>query len=174
MQAQALDQHAPALLSLGAGLCRGAGVGGDLAAPARLVQRPALLARQRLPRLLAEPGPALRGGPITEVERGFWSFQPVRDPKPPHADGLGVRNDIDRFVQNRLKLAGLDTAPEADRRTLIRRATFDLTGLPPTPADVRAFVSDKKPGAFRRVVDRLLESPQYGVRWGRHWLDVVR
>ena len=124
--------------------------------------------------MLADGGPRLRGGPITEAERGFWSFQPVRDPKPPHADGPGLRNDIDRFVQNRLKLAGLDAAPEADRRTLIRRATFDLTGLPPTPADVRAFVSDKKPGAFRRVVDRLLESPQYGVRWGRHWLDVVR
>jgi len=124
--------------------------------------------------VLSEGGPTLRGGPITGAERGFWSFQPVRDPTPPKADGPGLRNDIDRFVQDRLEMAGLEAAPAADRRTLIRRATFDLTGLPPTPGEIQEFVVDKKPGAFRRVVDRLLESPQYGVRWGRHWLDVVR
>ena len=124
--------------------------------------------------LLAEPGPALRGGPITERERKFWSFQPVDDPEVPKSGGPDVRNDIDRFVRRRLKLAGLQAVPEADRRTLLRRATFDLTGLPPTPAETRAFLEDDKPGSFRRVVDRLLESPGYGVRWGRHWLDVVR
>ena len=106
--------------------------------------------------------------------REFWSFQPVVDPEIPKSGGPDVRNDIDRFVRRRLKLAGLQAVPEADRRTLLRRATFDLTGLPPTPAETRAFLEDDKPGSFRRVVDRLLESPGYGVRWGRHWLDVVR
>ena len=124
--------------------------------------------------MMLAAGPRLRGGPITDAERGFWSFQPIKDPKPPRADGPGSRDGIDRFVDARLKRAGLDTAPEADRRTLIRRATFGLVGLPPTPEDVEAFLADRKPGAFGRVVDRLLESPQYGVRWGRHWLDVVR
>ena len=116
----------------------------------------------------------LRGGPIKLSERAFWSYQPIRDPRPPVAVGPQVRNDIDRFLQDRLKTARLEAAPETDRRTLIRRATFDLTGLPPTHAEVIAFQADQQPGAFRRVVDRLLESPQYGVRWGRHWLDVIR
>jgi len=119
-------------------------------------------------------GTRLRGGPITPSERAFWSYQPIRDSRPPAAAGPQIRNDIDRFLQDRLKRAGLEPAPETDRRTLIRRATFDLTGLPPTSKEVVAFLADQQRGAFRRVVDRLLESPQYGVRWGRHWLDVVR
>src|SRR5207249_3575707 len=101
----------------------------------------------------------------TAAERSFWAFQPVRDPPVPVGD---VDNPIDAFI--RAKLAGLRPAPPADRRTLIRRATFDLTGLPPTPADVESFVTDSSPDAFAKVVDRLLGSPAYGEKWGRHWL----
>ena len=119
---------------------------------------------------------SLRGGPITDKERSFWSFQPVSDPRPPvfPVGTPGIRNDVDRFVLAQLHAAGLEPVPEADRRTLIRRVTYDLTGLPPTPEDVRKYLTDSKPGALARVVDRLLESREYGVRWGRHWLDVVR
>ncbi len=89
-------------------------------------------------------------------------------------DDAHVLGPIDRFVQQRIEAAGLQPFPAADRRVLIRRATFDLTGLPPTPEEVDAFVNDRSPDAFAKVVDRLLASPQYGERWGRHWLDVVR
>jgi len=85
-----------------------------------------------------------------------------------------VRDPIDRFVLARLEAVGLAPAPAAERSVLIRRATFDLTGLPPTPAEIDAFLRDKQPGAFARVVDRLLASPGYGEKWGRHWLDVAR
>src|SRR5262249_55019578 len=80
----------------------------------------------------------------------------------------------DRFILANLDEHGLTLAPPADRRTLIRRVTFDLTGLPPMPAEVDAFLGDRSPDAFTKVVDRLLASPHYGERWGRHWLDVVR
>src|SRR5207245_10875651 len=80
---------------------------------------------------------------------------------------------IDTFLLARLESRGLTFAPEADRRTLIRRVTFDLTGLPPTPAEVDAFLADRSPDAYERLVDRLLASPRSGERWGRHWLDVV-
>ncbi|WZO99999.1 PSD1 and planctomycete cytochrome C domain-containing protein [Isosphaeraceae bacterium EP7] len=118
-----------------------------------------------------------KGGmtPITDEQRRFWSFLPVVDPAPP-----AVRNaawpvsDVDRFVLARLEAAGLTPALAADKPTLIRRATFDLHGLPPTPEEVAAFLADTSPGAFGRLVDRLLASPRYGQRWGRHWLDVVR
>ena len=86
----------------------------------------------------------------------------------------GPRNDIDRFVLARLEARGLHPAPEADRRTLIRRLSFDLIGLPPEPGDVERFVADTAADAYERLVDRLLASPHYGERWGRHWLDVVR
>ena len=108
-------------------------------------------------------------------DRDYWAFQPVRRPEPPEVlDGGWARNEIDRFVFGRLQNAGLSPAPEADRRTLIRRATFDLLGLPPTPEEVDAFLRDDRPDAFDRLVDRLLESPRYGERWGRYWLDLVR
>ena len=84
------------------------------------------------------------------------------------------RTEIDRFILAALEARGLRPAPPADRRTLIRRATYDLTGLPPTPEEVEAFLADRSPDAFAKVVDRLLASPAYGERWGRHWLDVVR
>jgi len=112
---------------------------------------------------------------ITDEDRKFWSFQPVRVQAPPvAADDRWSRNPIDRFLLARLSAEGLTPAPEADRLTLIRRATFDLTGLPPTPEDVAAFVADTDARAFDRLIERLLASPRYGERWARHWLDLVR
>jgi hypothetical protein len=105
----------------------------------------------------------------------FWSFQPPRDhPIPAVKQSDWPRSPIDRFILARLEASGLSPAAAAEKRTLIRRATFDLIGLPPSPAEVDAFLTDKSPDAFAKVVDRLLASPQYGERWARHWLDVVR
>ena len=104
-----------------------------------------------------------------------WSLRPVVRPSPPaivRADW--PRNPIDRFILDRLERGSLRPSPEADRRTLIRRVTFDLTGLPPTPDEIAAFVAAQSPNAYERLVDRLLASPAYGERWARHWLDVVR
>ena len=89
-------------------------------------------------------------------------------------DASWPRNPVDRFILARLESRGLTPSPPADNRTLIRRATFDLTGLPPTPGEVAAFESDASPDAYVRLVDRLLASPRYGERWGRYWLDVAR
>lgn len=112
---------------------------------------------------------------ITDEDRAFWSFQPIVDPKvPAPKDGGWSLNPIDRFVFERLKAEGMAPAPTADRRTLIRRATYDLHGVPPTPEEVEAFVSDPDPKAYEKLVDRLLASPRYGERWARHWLDLVR
>ena len=119
-------------------------------------------------RLRAEPGG-------DDATLRFWSFQPVGDPRPPAVrDGPWPRGDLDRFVLARLEAEGLTPAPDADKRTLIRRATFDLTGLPPTPEEIDSFLNDASPDAFAKVVDRLLGSKPYGERWARHWLDVVR
>ncbi len=112
---------------------------------------------------------------ITPEQRSFWAFQPPRRPALPTVRDAGwVRSPVDAFVLAGLETKGLTPAPAADRRTLIRRATFDLTGLPPTPAEVDAFLADCSPAAFARVVDRLLASPAYGEKWGRHWLDLAR
>lgn len=112
---------------------------------------------------------------LLEAAKDFWAFQrPVVPPVPDVSDASWVRSPIDRFVLAKLEAAGLEPAPQADRRTLIRRATFELTGLPPTPEEVEAFLADESPDAFARLVDRLLASPAYGERWGRHWLDVAR
>jgi hypothetical protein len=112
---------------------------------------------------------------ITDEQRRFWSFQPVRVVTPPTVrDATWSRSPIDRFILAALEAKGLKPAPAADKRTLIRRATFDLTGLPPEPEEIYAFLTDDSPQAFERVVDRLLASPAYGERWGRHWLDLVR
>lgn len=112
------------------------------------------------------------------VERDHWSFLPRGNPQPPvsedPADRAWVANEIDAFVLARLREADLRPAPRADRTTLIRRLTFDLTGLPPSPDDVAAFVSDPSPHAYEALVERLLASPHYGERWARRWLDVVR
>jgi hypothetical protein len=105
----------------------------------------------------------------------WWSLQPPREHALPAVrDASWAINPIDRFVLAKLESAGLRPSPEADRRTLIRRVTFDLTGLPPAPQDVEQFVADASPGAYAKLVDRLLASPAYGERWARHWLDVVR
>jgi len=112
---------------------------------------------------------------ITPEQRAFWSFQPVHDAAPPQVrHAAWVKGPIDRFILAGLEARDLTPAPAADKRTLIRRATFDLIGLPPTPAEVDAFEKDSAPDAFAKVVDRLLASPHYGERWGRYWLDVAR
>jgi hypothetical protein len=105
----------------------------------------------------------------------FWSFQPIRDHQPPRVkDKSWVRTPIDQFILAKLEEKKLKPIGDADRRTLIRRATFDLTGLPPTPEEIEEFLNDRSPNAFEKVVDRLLASPAYGEKWGRHWLDLVR
>ncbi len=105
----------------------------------------------------------------------FWSFQPVKDHQPPKVkNDAWVKSPIDRFILARLEEKGLKPVADADKRALIRRATFDLTGLPPAPDEVEAFLKDLSPGAFEKVVDRLLASQAYGEKWGRHWLDVAR
>ena len=104
----------------------------------------------------------------------WWSLQPVQPPAPPPIRGTAwPRSDLDRFILARLERASLRPAPEADARTLARRLTFALTGLPPHPADVERFASDPSPAAFDRLVDSLLASPHFGERWARHWMDVV-
>jgi cytochrome c551/c552 len=108
-----------------------------------------------------------------EAAREFWSFQPVREhPEPPRSDWAQTR--IDGFVLKAMKQAGLSPAPPADRATLIRRLYFDLVGLPPSPEEVQKFVRDDSPLAYERLVDQLLQSPQYGERWARMWLDKAR
>jgi len=109
--------------------------------------------------------------PVAQKARTWWAFQLVKKPDVPAATD---RDPIDVFVDEKIAAAGLEKAPPADRRVLLRRATFDLTGLPPTPDEVRDFLADRSPRAFALVVDRLLASPTYGQRWARHWLDVVR
>ncbi len=111
---------------------------------------------------------------ITEEDRQWWSYQPLRKPQVPAAGSGWARNPIDRFIAARLESEGLKPAPEADRATLIRRLYFDLIGLPPSPEEVQAFVNDESPDAYEKLVNKLLDSPQYGERWARHWLDLVR
>lgn len=103
----------------------------------------------------------------------WWSYRPLGKPEVPNLDSPWVRTPIDAFILDALKPRGLAHSGEADRRTLIRRVTYDLTGLPPTPQDVERFVQDPDPRAYERLVDRLLDSKRYGERWARHWLDVV-
>ncbi len=114
-----------------------------------------------------EPGDSGKGG--------HWSFRPVRRPVPPQvSDAQWVRNPIDRFILERLEEEGLEPSPETSRITLLRRLSLDLLGLPPSPAAVDGFLADTRPGAYERLVERLLASPHYGERWGRHWLDAAR
>ena len=114
-------------------------------------------------------------GSIAAAAKRHWAFQPVREPAPPIVQsGAWVQSPVDAFVLARLDAAHIPPAPAAERRALIRRATFDLIGLPPTPAEVEDFARDGSPEAFARVVDRLLASPRYGERWGRYWLDIAR
>ncbi|HEY1986410.1 MAG TPA: DUF1549 domain-containing protein [Terracidiphilus sp.] len=119
-----------------------------------------------------------KSGVITDKQREFWSFQPLKTVTPPRIEDARyahwARTPIDHFILAGLRTSGLAPAPEADRHALIRRVTYDLTGLPPTQQEVDSFLSDKSPKAWEKVVDRLLASPRYGERWGRHWLDVAR
>ena len=120
-------------------------------------------------------GVAIRTGEITAEDRRFWSFQPVGNPAIPKVlTPRWVHTPLDAFILARLEEANITPARPADRRTLLRRVTFDLTGLPPTAEEIQSFLTDTSPDAFAHVVDRLLASRAYGERWGRHWLDVVR
>lgn len=110
-----------------------------------------------------------------ETAKQHWAFQPVRAPSPPAVKQTDwVRTPVDAFILARMEVAGLGPSKAADRRTLIRRVSIDLTGLPPTPADVDEFVNDASPNAWEKVIDRLLASPRYGERWARYWLDLAR
>jgi len=124
----------------------------------------------------APPAPAAKPPMvITAEQRAWWSFRPLTKPSAPDVkNNEWAKTDVDRFILVRLEREGLEPVRPADRRTLIRRATFDLTGLPPTMEEVEAFEKDTSPDAFAKVVDRLLASPRYGEAWGRHWLDVAR
>ncbi|MBK9315264.1 MAG: DUF1549 domain-containing protein [Acidobacteria bacterium] len=115
------------------------------------------------------------GHSITDQDRSFWSFvKPVTQAIPKVNDRKWVRNEIDSFILSRLEENGLQPAPEADPRTLLRRVYFDLTGLPPSPSEMGEFLSNPSDEAYRQVVEKLLASPRYGERWGRHWLDLAR
>ncbi len=124
----------------------------------------------------AVPAPAVaHERVITAEQRAYWAFRPLAKAEPPVVRRTAwARTDIDRFILARLEQEGLAPVGPADKLTLLRRATLDLTGLPPSPDDVDAFLKDDSPDAFSRVIDRLLESPQYGEAWGRMWLDVAR
>jgi hypothetical protein len=121
-----------------------------------------------------QPAPSIASAAL-EQARSFWSFRPVGDPEPPPVrDAAWPASPIDRFILARLEAAGLSPSPPADKAALIRRVSFDLVGLPPTPEEVAAFVRDESPDAYKRLVDRLLASPHHGERWGRYWLDIAR
>jgi hypothetical protein len=126
------------------------------------------------------PAPARDRSQVTEQDRAWWAFQPLRTnslPTGKHAStrsARSARTPVDRFILARLAEKGLGLNPAADRRTLLRRASFDLVGLPPTPAEVEEFTRDASPEAWARQVARLLNSPRHGERWARHWLDVAR
>jgi len=112
---------------------------------------------------------------FTAAQRAFWAFQPVKDyPPPAIKNAAWPKSPVDNFILAKLEEKGIAPAVPADKLALLRRATFDLTGLPPTPNEIDDFLSDHSAGAFAKVVDRLLASPRYGERWGRHWLDVAR
>jgi mono/diheme cytochrome c family protein len=131
---------------------------------------------------MGAPHPDRNGDAPAEVQkfdltkaREFWSFRPMGEHQPPATSNASwAINPIDQFILKGLEAKGLSPAAPADKLTLLRRATFDLTGLPPTPAEIEAFENDSSPAAYATVIDRLLDSPHYGERWGRHWLDVAR
>ncbi|HCN79349.1 MAG TPA: hypothetical protein DIT13_19475, partial [Verrucomicrobiales bacterium] len=128
------------------------------------------------PRVQEVPN-AAGGRRVIDMDEGrrHWAFQKPVKPQPPEVKKADwAKTDIDRFILAGLEEKGLTPMPDADRRTLIRRIAYDLTGLPPTPDEVRAFVEDKSPEALKRVIDLYLDSPRFGERWARHWLDVAR
>ena len=120
-------------------------------------------------------GTRIHGAGIKAVERSFWSFQPVKDSTSPAIKNAAwPRNDIDRFILAKLESKNLKPSAPASKTTLLRRVTYDLTGLPPTETELDAFLADSSVSAYEKVVDRLLASPRYGEQWGRHWLDIAR
>jgi hypothetical protein len=124
----------------------------------------------RIPASLGKPKPEYE-----KLRKDHWAWQPIANPKTPRVKGTTwTRDDIDRFILARLEEKGLKPVADADKVTLIRRVTFDLTGLPPSPAEIDSFLKDDSSAAFEKVVDRLISSPAFGERWGRHWLDVAR
>jgi hypothetical protein len=182
------------------GLLKG-GDGGPAAVPGKLADSPLVAAIRHADDLKMPPGAKLPDRERLALERWVelglpwpaqtvlrspdavekaaakhWAFRPVTRPAVPggRAAGADVRNPIDAFVLARLGALNLAASPPADRRTLVRRATFDLHGLPPTPEEVEAFAGDPAPDAYEKLIDRLLASPRYGERWARHWLDVAR
>ncbi len=121
----------------------------------------------------AESTTAAQG--FTEQQKSFWSFQPLRRPQLPRLNSNDfLQSPIDYFVFEKLAAKGLHPAPPASKRDLIRRATYDLIGIPPSADEIQDFLEDSSPNAFEAVVERLLASPRYGEKWGRHWLDVAR
>ena len=141
--------------------------------------RPATSAARLLPLLIAAASPAYaepaREMSFSPEQRAYWALQPVERHDPPVLSGPArVRNPVDSFVLAKLSDEGLAPSPQADKAALVRRVFLDVTGLPPSPEDVSAFVADDSPEAYERLVDRLLASPHYGERWGRHWLDLAR
>jgi hypothetical protein len=119
--------------------------------------------------------PAHKGMKVSDKDRQWWAYRPVRRLAPPGVrNATWVSNPIDNFILAKLEARGLTPAAPADRVALARRLWYDLTGLPPTPAEIDAFVKDRRSDAYERLVDRLLASPAYGEKWGRHWLDLVR
>ncbi len=147
-------------------------VGGKLSAAQKQTLQ-AYIEQGRFPKGAGDAAQAAReAARITPEARQWWSFQVPLKPAVPSVKGQ-PRNAIDAFILARLEVKGWTLQPEADRRTLLRRASFDLTGLPPTPAETKAFLEDASPQAYEKMIDRLLASPHYGEHWGRHWLDVA-
>jgi len=142
------------IILLGWLACAQAGVTGEAGVPTKQVEKPAL--------------------PRDGKKADWWSFKPAARPALPEVrNKKWVRNPIDLFILTKLEQEKLSPSREADRRTLIRRLSFDLTGLPPSPEEVERFIADHSPKAYENLVDRLLDSPRYGERWARHWLDTV-
>ncbi len=131
---------------------------------------------------MGAPDPRTGGAPAVRPaafdwakEREHWSYRPVQDPVVPEVQDAGwARSEVDHFIRAKLDAQQLQSVADADKRTLLRRATYDLTGLPPTPDEMAQFVADPSSDAFEKLIDRLLERPQYGERWARHWMDLVR
>ena len=143
--------------------------------PSTLKHMPPPLLTLCLLLLATLPCPAAPAPTPSPRAAAHWAFQPVRPvPAPATRDTTWPHNDLDRFILAKLEANHLTPSAPADRRTLIRRATYTLTGLPPRPEDVAAFLADTSPDAYANLVDRLLASPQYGERWARHWLDLAR
>ncbi len=113
---------------------------------------------------------------ISDADRSHWAFQPITRPTPPEVQNTKrkFQNPIDQFIVAKLEAVGLSLSSSASETALIRRVTLDLIGLPPTPVEIDAFVNDASPQAYEKLLDRLLTSPHYGERWGRHWLDLAR